>query len=132
VSQENVEVVRRALSLVTRGDLEGLHDLVGRGFEVRENVLAPDAAVYSGRDGLKKWLEGSREAFGEFHFEPERFLERGDWIFVPVRARGKGKGSGAPFTARYVSAFKFRLGKILLAASYSDLSEALAAAGLEE
>jgi ketosteroid isomerase-like protein len=131
VSQENVEVARRAFSLVSRGDLESLSDLIGPEFEVRENVLAPDAAVYYGPDGLKKWLEAALEAFGEFQFEPERFIERGDWVFVPVRAHGRGKESGAPFTARYVSAFKFRLGKAVLTASYGDLSEAFAAAGLK-
>jgi hypothetical protein len=60
VSQENVEVACRAFSLVSRGDLESLSDLIGPGFEVRENVLAPDAAVYYGPDRLKKSHDGNR------------------------------------------------------------------------
>jgi ketosteroid isomerase-like protein len=132
VSQENVEIVRRAYDLVTRGDIAGMVEIISPQFELRENVLAPDAAVYHGPEGLTKWLDTSIDAFREFWFEPERFIERGNWIFVPVHAYGRGKGSGAPFDARYVTAFKVELGKVAFAASYQDLSTALKAVGLEE
>ena len=95
-------------------------------------MLAPDAAVYYGPDGLKKWFKAGLEAFAEFRFEPERFVERGDWVFVPVHAYGRGRGSGAPFNAQYVTAFKFRLGKAVFMGSYEDLPEALEVAGLSE
>jgi ketosteroid isomerase-like protein len=132
VSQENVEIVRRAFDLVSRGDIAGMAEIIGPQFELHENVLAPDAAVYHGPDGLKRWLDGSLEAFSDFRFEPERFIERGAWIFVPVHSYGRGKGSGAPFDARYVSAFKVEREKVVMAASYENLSEALKAVGLEE
>src|SRR5690242_8793756 len=118
MSQDNVELVRRAYGQVSRGDVAP--DLIDPRFELHENVLAPDAAVYRGPDGLKKWLEACREAFVDFRFEPERFIQRGDWVFAPVRASGRGKESGAPFSARYVTAFKLRNGKFLRAASYAD------------
>src|SRR6476619_2253473 len=111
MSQENVEIVLRAYDLVTRGDVAEMVEIIGPQFELRENVLAPDAAVYHGPEGLKKWLDASLEAFSDFRFEPERFIERGEWVFVPVQAHGRGKGSGAPFEARYVTAFRIQLGK---------------------
>jgi ketosteroid isomerase-like protein len=132
MSQENVEIVRRAFDLLSRGDITGLVDMIGPGFELHENVLAPDAGVYEGEEGLKKWLDGMLEAFVDFRFEPERFLERGDWVFAPVHAHGRGKESGAPFTARYVTVLKFRFGKVIFAASYEDLNEAFKATGLSE
>jgi len=132
MSRENVEIVRRAYDLVTRGDSAGMIEIISLQFELRENVLAPDADVYHGPEGLKKWLDASREAFSDFRFAPERFIERGDWIFVPVHSHGRGKASGAPFDARYVTAFKVELGKVVFAASYQDLSAALKAAGLAE
>jgi hypothetical protein len=66
--------------------------IIGPEFELHENVLAPDAAVYHGPEGLKKWLEASLEAFADFRFEPERFIERGDLGFRSspcLRAREK-------------------------------------------
>ena len=132
MSQQNLEIVRRAYDLVTRGDIAGMVEITSPQFELRENVLAPDAAVYHGPEGLKKWLDASLEAFSDFRFEPERFIERGDWTFAPVHSYGRGKGSGAPFDARYVTAFKVELGKVVFAASYEDMSEALEAAGLAE
>jgi ketosteroid isomerase-like protein len=132
MSQENVELVRRVYDLVSRGDIAGLVEIISPQFELHENVLAPDAAVYHGAEGLETWLDASREAFSDFRFEPERFVERGDWIFAAVHSYGRGKGSGAPFDARYVTAFKIELGEVVFAASYEDLSEALRAVGLEE
>ena len=132
MSQENEEIVLRAYDLVARGDVAEMIEIIGPQFELRENVLAPDAAVYHGPEGLKKWLDASREAFGDFRFEPERFIERDNWIFVSVHSYGRGKGSGAPFDARYVTAFKVELGKLVFAASYEDLSADFKAVGLEE
>src|SRR6476620_3216316 len=130
MSEENVETVRRAYELVAQGDLSGLLNIIGPGFELHENVLAPEAGVYHGGEGLKKWQRATLEAFADFRFEPERFIERGDWVFAPVRSFGHGRGSGAPFRAQYVTAFKFEAGKAVFAASYEDLAEALEAAGL--
>ena len=132
MSQENVEVVREMMAAAQRGDFAGLVEIIGPEFELHENVLAPDAAVYHGPEGLKKWLEAGLEAFSDFRFEPERFIEQGDWVFALVHAHGRGRGSGAPFDRRYVTAFKFHLGKIVFAASYEDLPEALEAVGLSE
>ena len=78
MSHGNVELVRRAHDLVSRGDITGLVAIIGPDFELHENVLAPDAAVYHGAEGLKQWLAASIEAFVDFRFEPERFIERGD------------------------------------------------------
>src|SRR5689334_3562284 len=132
MSQDDVELITRMYDLVRRGDIAGLVEVISPQFELHENVLAPDAAVYHGPEGLKKWLDAGLEAFSDFRFEPERFIERGDWTFVPVHSYGRGKGSGAPFDARYITAFKVELGKIVFAASYEDLAAALRAVGLEE
>ena len=132
MSQDDAELITRMYDLVRRGDIAGLVEIISPQFELHENVLAPDAAVYYGPEGLKRWLDAGLEAFSDFRFEPERFIERGDWIFAPVHSYGRGKGSGAPFDARYVTAFKVERGKIVFAASYGDLSEALEAVGLEE
>ena len=132
MSEENVETVRRAYELVRQGDIAGLLDIIGPGFELHENVLAPEAGVYHGGEALKKWLDATREAFIDFRFEPERFIEREDWVFAPVHAFGRGRGSGAPFSAQYVTAFKFESGRAVFAASYEDLAEALESAGLSE
>jgi len=132
MSQENVELVRRGYELVSRADLPGLLGMIGPEFELHENVLAPDAAVYHGPEGIVKWFEVSFEAFRDFRFEPERFIESGDWVIAPVRAYGRGRESGAEFTARYVTVFRVQLGKVVFVASYADLPEALAAAGLPE
>ena len=132
MSQENVEPVQRGFELVSQGDVAGLLDIIAPDFELHENVLAPDAAVYHGTDGLKKWFEASFEPFSDFRFEPKQFIERGDWVFASVHTFGRGRASGAPFEARYVTAFRFRSGKVVFVGSFEDLPTALEAAGLSE
>ena len=74
----------------------------------------------------------ARSLLGIFGLNRNGSSSEGDWIFAPVHSYGRGKASGAPFDARYVTAFKVELGKIVLAASYQDLPDALKAVGLEE
>ena len=52
MSQTNINVVRHCYELLRRGDTVALVDLVGPEFELHENVLALDSAVYHGPDGL--------------------------------------------------------------------------------
>jgi ketosteroid isomerase-like protein len=130
MSQENVEATRRAFESVRLGDLAAMFDLVDKDVELHENVLAPDAAVYRGPEGIRKWYESGLEAFVDFRFEPERFIEAGQWVLVEVRAHGRGRQSGAEFSARYVSVFKWRAGKAVFIASYADLKEAFEGTGL--
>src|SRR3954452_17683953 len=84
MAEENVELVRRVYELVRQGDIAGLLNIIDPGFELHENVLALEAGVYFGEEGLRKWQGATLEAFTNFRFEPERFIERGGWVVVPV------------------------------------------------
>jgi ketosteroid isomerase-like protein len=61
MTQENVEVVRRACEAFNQGDLEGLLDFVHPEIEVRPDPGLPDWRVFEGREGFlaiaETWLE---------------------------------------------------------------------------
>jgi ketosteroid isomerase-like protein len=53
-----------------------------------------DSAVVRGHEELEGFFRRLEDAFGEFHFEPERFEERGDAVAVAVRLEIRGRFSG--------------------------------------
>src|SRR4051794_4219027 len=102
MSQENVELMRHMYEAFNRQDIDAYLDSLHPDVEVRENVLAPDVAVYHGHDGVREWANLGAEALKDVYFEPERFIDSGDSVIAVVRASGRGAGSDAPFSVRVV------------------------------
>jgi ketosteroid isomerase-like protein len=73
-----------------------------------------------------------REAWREWRFEPERFIDAGDRVVVFARLLGKGVGSGAPFELETAHVWTIHSGRAASMYAYRDRSEALEAAGLRE
>ena len=68
MSEENVEIMRRAYAAFNRGDIDGMVADVAPDFEYvpAAGVIPGVMGVYRGPEGLKRW----REAFwGEFGLE---------------------------------------------------------------
>jgi ketosteroid isomerase-like protein len=135
MSQENVEVVRRANALFRAGDLEALIDLYHPDAEWRDLLRAPDMpeAVH-GRTAIsalwKEWLETFDDAIVEIN----EYIDAHPWVICPTRWGGTGKQSGATIDLRTADAYLVREGKIVRAVvtSYPDVETALKAVGLEE
>ncbi len=140
MSQQNLELARRAYA--TEGDLlhtppeqidRAFREYVDERFEFR---LPPDypegELVFRGRDGISQLIAMLSETWGEWRFEPERFLDAGDQVVVFARIVGKGEGSGAPFELETTHLLTIRAGRATSIQVYRDRSEALEAAGLSE
>ena len=139
MSQENVDLARRVYA---EGDL--LHattEQIDRAFredldEDFEFRLPPDypegELVFRGRDGIDQLIAMLRETWGEWGFEPERFLDAGDRVVVFARIVGKGGASGVPFEVEITHVLTVHAGRATSVQAYRDRSEALEAAGLRE
>ncbi len=73
-----------------------------------------------------------RDAWGEWRFEPERFIDAGDRVVVFVRVVAKGSASGVPIELPDAHVVTIRDGCITSSRVYRDRSEALEAVGLAE
>src|SRR2546423_1202424 len=100
MSQENVEIVRQGYEAVGRGDFEGWVTGLDPDVELDERYIAPDAAVYRGHDGVRRWWQQSSEAIESPSFEVLRWFARGDGVATEVIVRARGVGSRAEITAR--------------------------------
>ena len=124
-----LDIAQELYRALNTGDVDALLDLLHPDVELREEFIAPEAAVYRGHDGVREWLRRSSEAMSGFRFEPKRFMRVEDAVVVPVRLTARGDGSGAEVSADLVHVGRLRDGRVAMLAAYPDLQSAVAAVG---
>jgi ketosteroid isomerase-like protein len=129
MSQENVEIVRRAL-VARRSEFEELIDPSVR-LDLSERVFNPQ--VYEGYDGIMGWRGDVGEVWESYRSEPQEYFEGDDVVVVFTQEHGRSKGSGIEVDQR-PTAILFRLsaGRVSEIRLYHDRGHALRDAGLGE
>jgi ketosteroid isomerase-like protein len=138
MSQENVEIVRRAYERLGEGDALGDWSWFFEEFAHDELELRPagtylDAASsYQGREGWARFWRDFSAVWEEWHFDPDafEFFDAGEKVVVFARAVGIGKESGVKVIQDEAHLWTIRDGKMLLGVSFTDRTDALEAAGL--
>jgi hypothetical protein len=132
MSQENVEITRRAYDSLTVRNLSRLAEFVAPQIEIdlTRNVFNPQ--VIRGYEGIEQFMTTLNEVWEDFRFEVEELIDAGDNVVAIGRLVGKGKGSGVPVDQRDIHVVKARDGKAVHIAVYRDRAEALEAVGLSE
>jgi ketosteroid isomerase-like protein len=130
MSQENVEIVRRAVDAFNAQDTERLLSMCDPAIEFRSAV---EQKTYRGLDELVRYREGVAAVMEDFHIEDSRFLDAGgDRVVQLYRLVGRGAGSGVPVSREVSALWQLRNGKLLKGEVYLDQRQALEAAGLRE
>jgi ketosteroid isomerase-like protein len=132
MSQENVEIVRRAFAEFERGNF-----WVPEFFDPNVRVVWLDALPVGepesvGLEGLSRGIKRWVEPFDYVTTRAERIIDAGDQVVVIAAWRGHGKASGADSEWRYSAVWTLRDGKVISLVSYRDPADALEAVGLRE
>jgi ketosteroid isomerase-like protein len=136
MSDENVEIVRRATEEFSRGGTDAVIDT----FWVPEIVWdmtpthIPGFGVYTGYDEVRAFMAEwfSAFEFDDWEMEIEELFDRGDRVVSILSQRGHGTSSGAEVSVEFAQVFTLRAGKIVRIDNYLDRPKALEAAGLRE
>jgi ketosteroid isomerase-like protein len=132
MSRENVELVRQAAAAFAAGDMEDAATLLDPRVELYPPAEDPDVKpVYIGPEGARIWLENWLEAWEEFEFRLDEVIDAGDRVVVVFSQRGRGKTSGVEIENQLAAVATLREGKVVRAAVYLDIDEALEVAGIE-
>ena len=130
MSQENVELTRRAFQAFNERDIDavlaGLHDEV----EAFPRLAAVEGG-YRGHDGVRRWWAQLLGVFPDFQAEILEVRDLGEFILVALHLRGRGSGSDTPVDATVWHVNQFRDGKVIRWRVYTSESEALEAVGRE-
>jgi ketosteroid isomerase-like protein len=134
MSQENVEVVRRAVEyLVRTGEVmpEADHpDFVWDTTTFRGAFLP---STYVGVGETNRWLAEWLSSFEDWGFEVEEVFDAGDRVVTVGRHHATPKhGGDREMEMRLAHIWTFRNDLVARVAMYADRDEALEAAGLSE
>ena len=133
MSEENVEIVRRAFERMNAGDIDGFLRFCEMDLEFRDLPALPGSGVFIGHDAMRGWYAKVEEAFENLRFEIEEYIATtSNHVLMPSRAVGRGRGSGADVELAFSAVATMRNGKLAKLIVYEDHAEALEAAGLEE
>lgn len=139
MSEQDVEIVRRAFAEFTRGNDEGnpaaAFDAGVTSPDFRWAV-PPDAPglrpVYEGRDGWVQFMHDWTDDF-VWSIEIEKVVDLGDGrVIVDTVQRATGKASGVPVDLHMGAIWTVRDGQVISAENFLDPAEARAAAGLSD
>jgi ketosteroid isomerase-like protein len=138
MSQENVEIVRRAYELFNEGGPEAM---ISAGIWSPEIVWdfspseIPGLGVYRGHDEVRAFFE--EDWFGAFPFEEwevelDQLVDHGDQVIGVHHQRGLGASSRAAAELEQGIIYTLHDGEIVRVEIYGDPAKALEAAGLSE
>jgi ketosteroid isomerase-like protein len=133
MSQENMDLVRRAFQAFNDRDLDALAIFVTDDVVWRHigGVAALMETEHRGRDAVEQWFADWVETV-QGRSEIEAVFEVDDRVVVITRTVGAGGTSGAPATIRTCLVISFRNRRISAVDDYYEVSEALEALGLSE
>jgi uncharacterized protein len=133
MSQQNVEVVRRAVSALAAGDWQAVFETWDPQIEWHFEREAVISGVRRGRDGVRAALSSFMTEWENFAVEIEDLIAADDErVVMLVHLTGRGRGSGVPLDFREANIFTIRGGRIVNVKEYFDRGQALEAAGLRD
>ena len=93
MSQENVEVVRRAYEAWNAGDMDAVRERLDPGIIWRPVEGWPEPGPFEGREAVMRWLEQMRETWDTDDLELiSDFIDAADRVAMRVIWRGAGHG----------------------------------------
>ena len=135
MSQENVEIVRRAYIALSSGDKDVLTELASPDLVTDFSRRLVDPFVLRSRDEMIAFMDQAAEPWdGWPAWEPQELIDAGDQVLAFIRFSAKGRTSGADVEAYVANLWTLAGDGELTEVQYfgDDREAALEAAGLTE
>jgi ketosteroid isomerase-like protein len=133
MSEENVEVVKRAIEAFNAHNVEQWLSFLAPEFEFVDHMGAVAEERGSGLDAIRRQVEGWFEAFPDFRASVEEWIDAGDRVVSVTTWQGTGAGSDLPYHQEAAEVTTVRGGAIVyVEMGFADRATALEAAGLSE
>ena len=136
MSEENVEVVRRAIDAWNRRDIDDMLALSDPEGEYINSPSAIEPGTRRGRDEMAAVVREQWELLTDGRWEIDRIYDRGEEVIALGRISRRMPGSDARLEGQSLISYKIRSGKMVrievLAFGRDEVQTALEAAGLRE
>jgi ketosteroid isomerase-like protein len=130
MSEENVDVVRRAFDAVNRRDMDALRELHDPDVIMRAVEGWPEPGPFVGREAAMRWYAELLGAFDIDAMEQISCTDAGDRVVLQCIWHGMGRGP--EMNLEFTGVFTVRKGRVALVEFFLDHDDALEAAGLRE
>ena len=127
MSQENVELARRAYAAFQAGDFDEWVSYFDPAVEFNASEME---GSFHGHEGLREWAAGLLAAFPDWRPSIVEMRDLDDLVLIHATARGAGAGSGVGIEVDFWQAVEFRDGRMVWYAAFRNEAEALEAVGL--
>jgi ketosteroid isomerase-like protein len=134
MSQENVEIIKRANAALNAGDIDAALADHASDVTLRDLLNGPDqATVVEGLEAIRQVWALWIEAFDELRAEISEFIDTDGAVVCAVRWHGHGKTSGMSIDVRQFDLYEFRDGKVVrITLGLKSKAEALEALALRK
>jgi ketosteroid isomerase-like protein len=133
MSQQNDELVRRALDAFNRRELEAFLAFLDPDVEFTAYSMQLEGGdPYRGHEGVRAWWENILAVYPDFSVEIEDVREFGDLTITRLRMNGRGVESGAAMDQEVWQVVRIREGQGTVVRFFGSEVDALEAAGLSE
>jgi ketosteroid isomerase-like protein len=132
MSQESVELARRMIGWFNGRETEAAQAHSTDDVEIVPLRAAIEDTVYRGSGAYAAFMADNEEAWEELRFDAEALRDAGERVVVIGQLSARARITGADVRTRLAMLFEFRGGQISKARTYTDVEEALEAAGLRE
>jgi ketosteroid isomerase-like protein len=133
MSQENVELHRRAIEAFNARDLEAYIAYVDPSVEFYSVFAAVGGGAYHGHDGVRRWFRDLEDAWGEeVRIEPEAYFDLGEDTLGFNVMHGRGQQSDAEVAMPVAHVIRWRDGLSVYWKAYLHREDALRDLGVAE
>ena len=130
MSQENVEIVRRAFAYEIHGvgDRAEAEAIFDPQVVMNPSDEKPSYGFEAMRSDYVRWAS----AFEGLSVTIEEIIDAGDQVLVVAHHEGRGRRSGVQVDTRFYEVYTVREGKVSRVDEFTERAEALEAAGLSD
>ena len=131
MSRENVEMVRRALDSVNRGDVDAALEDAAENVKLDwSNSIGPLRGIYEGKERARELWSSFLEAFDGVQWDPEEIIDVDESrVIVVNHVRMRGRGSGVDVEAVGIQLWTISGGEAQSIKLYQSKDDALEAVG---
>jgi ketosteroid isomerase-like protein len=133
MSEENVEMVRRAFEAYAQGDLDrAVADFAPDCVYTASGAIPGRSGDFRGPEGYREFFGWLRSEFDDADAEIDELIDVGDQVVVGSTLRGRGRQSGAEAHVTFWQIWTVEDGRFVRGQGFMNRAEALEAAGLSE
>ena len=132
MSQENVEVVRRAFEAWNQGGAESAKRFWAEDYEFHDPPNFPDSRVVRGRDAIAAYQTDQVRVLGDMKFALVDVRERDQTVVSRIELTIHGPASGIDVPGEIAQVIEVADGRVQRLRVFMTWEEALEAAGLSE